>query len=44
VELGDTVVTVAAISDLIALKTGANRPKDLEDIRALRLIEQAERN
>ncbi len=42
VQLGETIVTVASISDLIALKTVANRPKDQEDIRALRLIEEAE--
>jgi Nucleotidyl transferase AbiEii toxin, Type IV TA system len=39
VSLGATQVRVVSIADLIAMKQLANRPKDLEDIRALRAIE-----
>ena len=41
-ELGDIKVRVASIDDIISLKKVANRPKDIEDIKALELIKNEE--
>lgn len=38
-KLDHATVPVASIADLIALKMRAARPKDLEDVRVLRLLE-----
>jgi Nucleotidyl transferase AbiEii toxin, Type IV TA system len=38
VNLGTTEIRVASIDDIVAMKQRANRPKDLEDVRALRAI------
>ncbi len=38
VRLEKTEATVIALEDLIALKRGASRPRDLEDIAALELL------
>lgn len=40
-DLGTVRVPVAAISDLVAMKQRAGRPKDLEDVRALQLLAEA---
>lgn len=41
VQLGDVRVPVASIADLIAMKKRAGRPNDLEDIKALESLEDA---
>jgi hypothetical protein len=40
VDLGRSIISVAAIEDLIRLKRLANRPRDVEDIEALEAIMQ----
>ena len=39
-DLGTTTVTVVSLRDLIALKRGAGRAQDLEDVAALEAIER----
>jgi hypothetical protein len=41
--LGETEAPFASLDDLVSMKEAAGRPKDLEDLRALRLL-QAARN
>jgi len=40
VVLGDTDVSLPSIDDLILTKQVASRPKDLEDIRLLRILKE----
>lgn len=42
-EKGLTVVTVAAIPDLIEMKSKVGRPQDLQDIEALQKLQESER-
>jgi hypothetical protein len=42
--LGPVTVPVASVRELIALKQMAGRPKDLEDIRHLRLLQRFKEN
>jgi len=44
VHLGDVAVPVAAIADLIDMKSAAGRPKDLDDIRVLEAIAKERSN
>ncbi len=39
-ELGDVIVTVASVADLVAMKQRAGRSVDREDVRALEEIEE----
>jgi Nucleotidyl transferase AbiEii toxin, Type IV TA system len=39
VQLGGVAVSVASISDLVAMKARAGRPQDLEDIKALQALD-----
>ena len=41
--IGVTEAPFASLDELIRMKLAAGRPKDLEDLRALRQIEQARR-
>jgi hypothetical protein len=41
-DLGSTEVRVCSIDDLILMKRGVSRPKDLEDIRVLEIIKSHE--
>jgi hypothetical protein len=41
-DLGVTTVAVVHLSDLIAMKRAAGRPQDIEDVRALELIQRQE--
>ncbi|MFL5839350.1 MAG: DUF6036 family nucleotidyltransferase [Thermoleophilaceae bacterium] len=43
IEIDGRTVAVAAIDDLVAMKRAAGRPRDLEDIEALRAIERLRR-
>jgi hypothetical protein len=42
-DLGDVIVTVASVADLVAMKQRAGRSVDREDIRALEAIEEERR-